>query len=82
MSSVWHLFAMSRSFLEESCLRRNRFRDYIPTGFGESLIFQLFPQIMNVIKGKVSVSISTIIIFSPLLFFDGALLSDRLEQAL
>ena len=26
----------------------------LPTGSGESLIFQLFPQIMNVIKGKVA----------------------------
>ena len=33
----------------------------LPTGSGESLIFQLFPRIMNVIKGKLGVSISTII---------------------
>ena len=38
----------------------------LPTGSGESLIFQLFPPIMNVIKGKVGVSISTIIIIAPL----------------
>ena len=39
----------------------------LPTGSGESLIFQLYPQIMNVIKGKVGVSISTIIIIAPLI---------------
>ena len=37
----------------------------LPTGSGESLIFQLFLQIMNVIKGKVGVSISTIVIIAP-----------------
>jgi len=26
----------------------------LPTGSGESLIFQLFPQIMNIIKGKLA----------------------------
>ena len=38
----------------------------LPTGSGESLIFQLFPPIMNVIKGNVGVYISTIIIIAPL----------------
>ena len=66
-------FLYVKSFCDEQKICLNLVRQgqdvfaILPTGSGESLIFQLFLQIMNVIKGKVGMSISTIIIVAPLI---------------
>ena len=52
--------------LESRSQRPRRFRDS-SSGLWETFIFLLFPRIINVIKGKVGESISTIIIVAPLL---------------
>ena len=67
ISCMSNLFVMSRKLilLESRSPRPGHFCNF-STGSGESLIFQLFPQIINVIKGKVGLSISTIIIIAPL----------------
>ena len=65
-------FLYVKSFCDEQKICLNLVRQgqnvfaILPTGSGESLIFQLFSLIMNVIKGKVGMSISTIIIIAPL----------------
>ena len=51
--------------LLESRSRPGRFRDSF-NGLWETFIFPLFPRIVNVVKGKVTESISTIIIVAPL----------------
>ena len=51
--------------LLESRSRPGRFRDSF-NGLWETFIFPLFPRIVNVVKGKVAESISTIIIVAPL----------------
>ena len=66
-------FLYVKSFCDEQEICLNLIRQgqdvfaILPTGSGESLIFQLFPQIMNVIKGNVGVPISMIIIIAPLI---------------
>ena len=63
---VWGIFSWrAENLLESRSPRPGRFRDS-SNGLWETLIFLLFPRIMNVIKGKVSESISTIIIVAPL----------------
>ena len=63
---VWGIFSWTaENFLESRSPRPGRFRDS-SNGLWETLIFLLFPRIMNGIKGKVSESISTIIIVAPL----------------
>ena len=54
-----------RNLLESRSLRPGRFRDS-SNGLWETFIFQLFPRILNVIKGKVGESIFAIIIVAPL----------------
>ena len=66
ISCMSNLFVMSRKFCLDLVRQGQDVFAILPTGSGESLIFQLFPPIMNVIKGKVGVSISTIIIIAPL----------------
>ena len=47
----------------------------LPTGFGKSLIFQLFPRIMSIVKETVGVSVQTIIVVTPLVA-----MKDQVEQ--
>ena len=55
----------ARNLLESRSLRPGRFR-HSSNGLWETFTFLLFPRIINVIKGKVGESISTIIIVAPL----------------
>ena len=48
----------------------------LPTGFGKSLIFQLFPRIISMLNGRDSGTISTIIVVTPLV----AIMKDQVEQ--
>ena len=47
----------------------------LPTGFGKSLIFQLFPHVMSAVNEKDD-AVSTIIVISPLV----AIRKDQVEQ--
>ena len=63
---VWGIFSWrAENLLESRSPRPGRFRDS-SNGLWETFIFLLFPRIMNLIKGKVGESISTIIIVAPL----------------
>ena len=48
----------------------------LPTGFGKSLIFQLFPRIINMLNGRDQGTVSTIIVVNPLV----AKMKDQVEQ--
>ena len=72
---MWKRFPMSEICLKNPVYGKDVFA-ILPTGFGESFIFQLIAQIMNVIKGKFGVSISMIIIVAPL----SAIMKDQVEQ--
>ena len=61
---VWGIFSWRAN--ESRSLRSGRFH-HSSKGLWETFIFLLFPRIINVIKGKVGESISTIIIVAPLL---------------
>ena len=63
---VWGIFSWrAEKLLESRSPRPGRFRDS-SNRFWETFIFALFPRIINVIKAKVDESISSIIIFVPL----------------
>ena len=63
---VWGIFSWrAENLLESRSPRPGRFRDS-SNGLWDTFIFLLFPRIINVIKGKVDESISTIIIVAPL----------------
>ena len=63
--SVCGIFSWRAENLLESDSPRPGFLRDFSNGLWESFIFLLFPQIMNIIKGKIGESISTIIIVAP-----------------
>ena len=69
---MWILYKWNKKIVFETCFWEGLIA-ILPTGFGNSLIFQLFPRLINALQRN---AVSKIIVVTPLV----AIMKDEVEQ--